>query len=109
MSSPQKPSSAEEEYIAREEAEKKRRLALEQAKAMAKAERQKLKDLHHMHCPKCGMQLQEIAFHGVSVDKCFSCNGVWLDDGELEKLGGKDKEGYFRRIIGFFGRKDYAG
>jgi Zn-finger nucleic acid-binding protein len=34
------------------------------------------------------MELKEIEVRGVQVDRCFSCNGTWLDAGELEKLGG---------------------
>ena len=65
-----------------------RKLAAEQKKSLAQAERDKLKQLHQMRCPKCGMELKEIEVRGVQVDRCFSCNGPWLDAGELEKLGG---------------------
>jgi Zn-finger nucleic acid-binding protein len=49
-----------------------------------------------MHCPKCGMQLIEINYKGIAVDKCSSCEGIWLDAGELEAVSkfentGKDK------------------
>jgi dTDP-4-dehydrorhamnose 3,5-epimerase-like enzyme len=60
MSEFEKPSSTEEEYFAREEIEKKRRLALKQADEMATAEKNRLKALHYMHCPKCGMKLQTV-------------------------------------------------
>jgi uncharacterized protein len=103
-----KPSQNEDEFIAREEAEKKRKLALTQVKELAQAEKQTLKDLHYMHCPKCGMQLHTIGYHGVEVDKCFNCHGVWLDDGELEKLAGKDKDGYWARMLRFFARKEFG-
>jgi len=83
-----KPTQTEEEYFARENAERLRKLAADQKKSLAQAERDKLKQQHYMHCPKCGMGLQEIPIRGVQVDRCFSCNGTWLDAGELEKLGG---------------------
>jgi len=83
-----KPTATEEEYFARENAERMRKLAAEQKKSLAQAERDKLKQLHQMRCPKCGMELKEIEVRGVQVDRCFSCNGTWLDTGELEKLGG---------------------
>ena len=104
--SPVRPSGAEEEFFALEEAEKKRKLALQKAKDVATAQRQELKELHYMRCPKCGMELQEIAYRGVLVDKCFSCNGIWLDDGEIEKLAGED--GYWNKILSFFGRNDFG-
>jgi uncharacterized protein len=103
-----KPSSSEEEYFAREDAEKKRKLALARVKELAAAERKQLRELHHMRCPKCGMELSTIAYSGVEVDKCWSCHGIWLDDGELEKIAGKDKEGYWSRMFKFFAKKDFA-
>ena len=63
------------------------------------AEREALKKLHHMHCPKCGSALDEITFRGVRVDKCFACGGVWLDDGELEELSAKP--GFFEALKHF--------
>jgi uncharacterized protein len=88
-----KPSSTEEEYFARENAERMRKLVAEQKRAMAAAEREALRKQHFMRCPKCGMELKEISFRGVEVDRCFSCNGTWLDEGELEKLAKEGKEG----------------
>ncbi|HEY6050185.1 MAG TPA: zf-TFIIB domain-containing protein [Thermoanaerobaculia bacterium] len=87
-----KPSTTEEEYFARENAERLRKLVAEEMKALAAAERERLKQLHYMHCPKCGMELREIGVRGVQVDRCFSCNGTWLDAGELEKLAGPQGE-----------------
>jgi len=98
--SPIKPSSSEEEYFAREDAEKKRKLQAEQAKEMSDTQKEELKQLHYMKCPKCGMDLMTIEHRGVEIDKCAACNGVWLDDGELEKLSGE--EGFVSSIFGFF-------
>ena len=81
-----KPSSTEEEYFAREEIEKKRKLALEQSHAMAAQQREDLKALHYMKCPKCGMDLQTLTKGQVDIDTCFNCHGVFLDAGELEQL-----------------------
>ena len=81
-----KASDTEEEYFARENAERLRKLAAEQQRSLAEAEREKLRALHQMRCPKCGMELKEISVRGVQVDRCFSCSGTWLDKGELEKL-----------------------
>jgi len=79
-------SDKEEEYFARQEAEKLRRLADEAKKATEEAEKKRLKELHYMSCPKCGMGLTEIVFREIKIDKCFSCEGVWLDGGELEQV-----------------------
>ena len=39
-----------------------------------------------MQCPKCGAMLTALSVEDVTVDKCQSCDGIWLDHGELEKL-----------------------
>jgi Zn-finger nucleic acid-binding protein len=37
-------------------------------------------------CPKCDVALLIATFHGVEVDYCDSCRGLWLDAGEMETL-----------------------
>ena len=81
-----KPSEREEEYFAREMFEKKQKVEQEKQQKLAEAERQKAKELHHMKCPKCGMGLVEIDYKSLKVDKCSSCEGVWLDSGELAQI-----------------------
>jgi len=81
-----KPSSTEEEYFAREEIEKKRKLALEQAAEKAAKQREELKQLHWMKCPKCGMDLQTLKQGNVEIETCFNCHGIFLDAGELDQL-----------------------
>ncbi len=99
-----KASDTEEEYFARENAERLRKLAADQKKSLADAEREKLRKLHHMRCPKCGMELQEISVRGVQVDRCFSCNGTFLDAGELEKLaGGQGENTVMAAVLRVFG------
>jgi hypothetical protein len=83
---PVKPSEKEEEYFARLEFERLRKLHEERDKQIAENEKRRMKELHHMRCPKCGMELTEVDYQGVKIDKCFSCEGVWLDAGELESL-----------------------
>ena len=99
-----KPTSAEEEYFARENAEKLRKLSLDRAKELKAAERDELKKLHWMHCPKCGMEMQEIAFRGVQIDRCFSCGATVFDAGELEKIGVDEGESgkVMRSILNIF-------
>jgi hypothetical protein len=99
---PGKASSSEEEYFVREDAEKKRKLALQAKKDKAASELKQLKDLHFMHCPKCGMQMHEIKYRGVDVDVCFSCNGIFLDQGELEHLEKPESKGVMTAILNWF-------
>ena len=98
---PAKPSEAEEEYFARLEFEKLKKLEAEKREKMAADEAQKLKECHFMCCPKCGMQLIEIDYHGIEVDKCSGCDGVWLDAGELEQVS-KMEKGKLDKWFGVF-------
>jgi len=41
-------------------------------------------------CVKCTSVLDRTTIGGVEVDICPQCGGIWLDRGELEKLGAKD-------------------
>jgi excinuclease UvrABC ATPase subunit len=94
--------SGEEEYFARLEVERARKVAEERQATLLAEERERDHALHFMKCPKCGMQLEEIAFGDVRVDKCFSCDGLWLDKGELDLIQQKES-GFMGRLLGVFG------
>jgi uncharacterized protein len=94
-------STPEEEYFAKQEIEKKRKLAEQLKKEMVDEDRASLKKTHWMRCPKCGMELHEIVYRGVNIDKCFDCNGIYLDDGELEQLAGKES-GFVGSMMSLF-------
>lgn len=83
-----KPTTAEEEYFAREEIEKRYKLAKELELRQKAEDLAALKAAHFMKCPKCGHDLSTIQFRGIDVDRCFHCHGTFLDEGELEKLAG---------------------
>jgi hypothetical protein len=91
-----KPSRNEDEYFAREEAERLTRLrAQEASERVARARKS-----HHMKCPKCGVDLGTEAFHGIDVDRCPECHGVWFDHGEFESLMKDDDAGVLGRVMG---------
>jgi hypothetical protein len=96
-----KPSHEEDEYFAREEANRLHALAREKAKELANEEKEHLKAQHWMHCPKCGFELQTVQFRGLNIDRCFHCGGTWLDAGELEQLAGHEP-GFLRQVISLF-------
>ena len=52
-----------------------------------------------MHCPKCGVRLNTVKHHEVTVEECPSCQGMWLDRGELELLAQRENEGWLARFI----------
>ncbi|OGQ04649.1 MAG: hypothetical protein A2W61_00515 [Deltaproteobacteria bacterium RIFCSPLOWO2_01_44_7] len=96
-----KPSTSEEEYFAKLEVEKKKKLAETRVTKVSQTEKEQLKKEHWMRCPKCGMELQTIEYRAVAIDKCFSCGGLYLDDGELEKIAGT-KSNLFQGIANLF-------
>ncbi|MBN1301195.1 MAG: zf-TFIIB domain-containing protein [Melioribacteraceae bacterium] len=83
---PVRPSEKEEEFFAREEFERKKRLEAEKQSKLEAEGKKRLKELHYMHCPKCGNKLIEIEYKNILVDKCSACDGIWLDAGELEEI-----------------------
>lgn len=99
---PVKPTTQEDAYFAKEDAERRRTLADVRAAEARAREREARRQLHWMRCPKCGEALTETAFQDQRVDRCDACGGVWLDAGELEALA--LKEGGFleglRRALG---------
>jgi hypothetical protein len=97
----EKPSQNEEEYFARQELERRREAAEERQAALQIEERERERALHHMKCPKCGMQLEEISFGDVRVDKCFGCQGIWLDNGELDIIR-KKEAGFMGSLLNVF-------
>jgi hypothetical protein len=52
-----------------------------------------------MRCPKCGVALDSRRMHGVNVDHCPKCDGIWLDQGELEAISGSESEGWISRWL----------
>lgn len=83
----EKPSRNEDEYFARENAELLKRNRAEAEREAEKAARRQ----HHMKCPKCGADLSETAMHGVKVDVCPECRGIWFDAGELDQMKPEDR------------------
>src|SRR3989339_2105834 len=98
---PDKPSEKEEEYFARIEFEKKKKLEHEKHLKLAAEEKKRLKELHYMRCPKCGMELVEVHYKGIAVDKCSECEGIWLDSGEFESASRLEKSSIEKLFRGF--------
>lgn len=49
------------------------------------------------------MALETLALQGVQIDRCYSCNGTWLDEGEFEQLAAKGP-GFVQKLVGAFRR-----
>jgi hypothetical protein len=78
----EKPSRNEEEYFARQDAERLQKLRETADKERIAAERKS----HYMKCPKCGADLTHEERHGIEIDRCPECQGMWFDHGETEQM-----------------------
>ena len=92
----EKPSKNEEEYFARRDAE----LLRQQREAARKTQTEAERRSHRMKCPKCGYDLITGEWHGIEVDQCTHCHGLWFDAGEAEGLLRHTEQGIFRRVFG---------
>jgi hypothetical protein len=88
---PVNPTDHEDEYFLRLEQEMKKKIAEQKKKHTSKEESGKLKELHFMKCPKCGMDLMEIDFKGIKIDECSTCRGMWLEAGEFDAIAKIEK------------------
>ncbi len=39
-----------------------------------------------MICPKCTNEMTQVMKHGLPIDTCSMCGGIWLDKGKLGEL-----------------------
>ena len=88
-----KPAKDEQDYFAQRDHEKLLRAAAEKRDREEAEAAEKLREEHWMRCAKCGNVMDTIAFRGVEVERCPTCSGIYLDQGELEELAGEDKGG----------------
>jgi hypothetical protein len=100
---PDKPSKNEDEYFAKQSAD----LIKVRQEAAIKEQQESQRRLHYMKCPKCGNDLRTEEYHGIEIDRCTECHGMWLDAGEAEDLLRREDEGViniFRSIMKGVGR-----
>jgi hypothetical protein len=81
-----RPSEKEQEYFLRIELERLKALREEHGKKLEQAERERRKELHYLHCPKCGQTMEVAHLEGVEIEVCPDCGGIYLDAGELDRV-----------------------
>ncbi len=62
--------------------------------------------------PISGEPMEEVAFKGVVIDRCKQSGGIWLDQGEMEKIietvlkeKEEDREDWLSNFFGFLSKK----
>jgi uncharacterized protein with PIN domain len=74
---------------------------LEKLKAkVGSQEEQAVRELARMRCPKCGERLATRSRLEVEMEECPKGHGLWLDNGELDKLLARESSGWLARILG---------
>ena len=97
-----KPTQQEEEYFARLEFERRRKVLEERETQAAEEERRRILAVARGRCPKCAGELVPVPYRGVELDKCSRCQGVWLDVGELDQVVAEDTTGFLGSVRRIF-------
>ena len=90
-----KPSRNEDEYFVKQEAELIRTQRAQAEAELRDAERRS----HYMKCPKDGYDLASSLYHGVQIETCPHCGGMWLDAGEVEAVSHEERPGLLTRVL----------
>ena len=96
----------EEDYFARLDRERLDKIKTKQDASEAEAEAQRLREVHHHRCGKCGSTMSTTLFRGVDIEVCDDCGAVLLDKGELHALAGEDKSGVLSGLLSLFPGRD---
>jgi Zn-finger nucleic acid-binding protein len=90
-----KPSRNEDEYFVKQDAELLRKQRAQAEAAAQDAERK----THYMKCPKDGYDLTSSTYHGVQIESCPHCGGMWLDAGEIDAVAHEERPGLLTRVL----------
>ena len=92
-----------EGYFQLQDKIKLKELREKREKALQEESIKERKELHWMHCPKCGAEMEVIKIDILEVDRCTECLGLYFDHSELEQLleaEASKKKGMFGKLLG---------
>ena len=84
--STEKPSTAEDEYFARENAERLRKLHYDEQKRLRQSEKDALRRLHAGRCSNCGALMVPETAATLRFQHCPACGGAFLDKAAWDYL-----------------------
>jgi len=90
-----KPSRNEDEYFVKRNAE----LLLKQRAQAEAAAREAERKTHYMKCTKDGYDLSSSLYHGVQIETCPHCGGMWLDAGEIDAVSHEERPALLTRVL----------
>jgi len=97
-----KPSLLEDEYFAREDAERIRQLHYDEIRRLKEHEKDERRHLHQGHCSECGMRLVPEKIEEVIVYHCLSCGGAFLPRRSWETLHKSAAHGAVDAVLNWF-------
>ncbi len=59
-----------------------------------------ISDDNDLTCPRCSSKLDKIEKNKIVIDVCPFCQGMWLDDGEINKLSELGKKAVKNKAFG---------
>ena len=92
-----KPSAQENDYFAREDSDRRRRLAIAHAQQEAAVLQAKLRAQPDLHCPRCGSLMQPRDGGATRTSSCGGCGGIFIDAADLPATG--DREGFLTHLL----------
>jgi uncharacterized protein len=95
------PSKKEQEFFIAQEVARLKKLHEEHMRTQKEEERRRLKELHFMHCAKCGEKMEVTKFEDIEIEICPDCGGIFLDRGELAQIVDEKKSGPFADALAY--------
>ena len=57
------------------------------------------RQLAHMRCPECGVQLVQVDRRGVATEECPRGHGLWIPPDALETIPAREHDSWFDRCV----------
>jgi len=73
-------------YFQKQEQEQMKAIREKAKSEKLSKEKEERKELHYMHCPKCGAEMETVNMENIEIDKCPECLGIYFDNEELQQL-----------------------
>ena len=99
----EKPSNQEDEYFAREDAERMRKLHKEEMARLNRSEKEALQKLHERRCANCGALMVPERVEGAAILHCPACGGAFLDRRSWEFIHAQaEPHGVMQAVLNWF-------
>lgn len=67
-------------------AERDRELVAKLKQAKEAEQEKTIRELAQARCPQCGERLRQRSLHGVMIEECVTCQGIWLNQAKLTEV-----------------------